>query len=192
MFTFQNPERASWFKFTSNTSREPKESFFVVLCFYTKTTWNNLKPKRGMKNKCWNKESMSINSGLRLMVERLFVERLCVERLYVERLFTDSLQSFTLKRGIIQMLPTLKNGVMLHFYKVSVNILEEVLWVHSALSLSKESCTAINHLIWKKWENIFAELIFNCSWVNYDVVIGPYMFSWNCWYLTRDGSTITV
>ena len=26
----------------------------------------------------------------------------------------------------IQMLPTLKNGMMLHFYKVSVDILEEV------------------------------------------------------------------
>ena len=42
---------------------------------------------------------------------------------------------------IIQILQILKNDMMLHFYKVSVNILDEVLRVHSAMSLPTKSRT---------------------------------------------------
>ena len=37
--------------------------------------------------------------------------------------------------------------------------------------------------------NFFSELIVNCSWVHYDVVI---VLNWNCWHLSHDGTTITV
>ena len=40
--------------------------------------------------------------------------------------------------------------------------------------------------------NIFAELTVNCSWVHCGVAFGPFMFYWNCWYLTQDGSTTMV
>ena len=43
-----------------------------------------------------------------------------------------------------------------------------------------------------RWENCFAELTDNCSWVHYSVVLGPNMFYWNCWHLTQDGNSLTL
>ena len=37
--------------------------------------------------------------------------------------------------------------LVLHFYKVSIDILEEARWVHSAMSLSTQSCTILESLI---------------------------------------------
>ena len=52
-------------------------------------------------------------------------------------------RSCNLLKSIIQILPALKNDMILHFCKVSVDMLGEVWWVHSPMSLSTQSCTLV-------------------------------------------------
>ena len=62
----------------------------------------------------------------------------------------------------------LKNATMLHFYKVSVDILEEVWWVHSAMSLSTKSRTPMwvtvlmNNSLAQNRAAVFHEACMNC------------------------------
>ena len=53
----------------------------------------------------------------------------------------------------------LKNDMMLHFYKVSVNILEEVRQVHSAMSLLTKSFIQLRYV----WYGMKTRMFFSFS-----------------------------
>ena len=85
------------------------------------------------------------------------------------------------------MLPMLKNGRMLHFYKVSVDIFEEVWWVHPAMSLSTKSCTLAKHL-WNSDKNrsaLWIIIFFNLMKVLTKLSVPHLSFFWNSSWLVN-------